>query len=120
MPAAPRLLSVATAVPRYPLHQDDVIKRVKLLFGGAQVLVRLLPVFGNTGIARRYSCVPIEWYKAPHGWPERNAALSRPPRSTCSKPAAPRARPRRPGGGEIDAIVVVSTTGIATPSLDAL
>ena len=52
--------------------------------------------------------------------PSATVSIS-PPRSTCSKrrrfscstaPAAPR--------DEIDAIVVVSTTGIATPSLDAL
>ena len=72
MLAAPRLLSVATAVPPYPLDQDDVIERVKLLFGGAQALDRLLPVFTNTGIRTRYSCVPIEWYDRPHSWAERN------------------------------------------------
>ena len=60
MPAVPRLLAVATAVPPYPLDQNDVIERVKLLFGRSPDLDRLLPVFLNTGIHRRYSCVPIE------------------------------------------------------------
>lgn len=31
-----------------------------------------LPVFLNTGIHRRYSCVLIEWFDGVHGWPEHN------------------------------------------------
>jgi alkylresorcinol/alkylpyrone synthase len=120
MPAASRLLSVATAVPPYPLDQEDVIERVKLLFGGAQALDRLLPVFTNTGIRTRYSCVPIEWYDRPHGWAERNriylaAALDLLEATTVQLlDCAGRAK------RDIDAVIVVSTTGIATPSLDAL
>ena len=72
MAAVPRLFAVATAVPPYPLDQNDVIERVKLLFGRSPDLDRLLPVFVNTGIERRYSCVPLEWYDRAHGWPERN------------------------------------------------
>jgi alkylresorcinol/alkylpyrone synthase len=72
MRAVSRLLAVATAVPPYPLDQNDVVERVRLLFGRSPDLDRLLPVFLNTGIHRRYSCVPIEWYDRSHGWPERN------------------------------------------------
>src|SRR6516225_8967420 len=72
MRAVPRLLGVATAVPPYPLDQNDVVERVKLLFGGSENLDRLLPVFSNTGIRTRYSCVPIEWYDREHGWAEQN------------------------------------------------
>jgi hypothetical protein len=39
-----------------PLDQDDVMERVKLLFGHSENLDRLLPVFTNTGIRRRYFC----------------------------------------------------------------
>jgi alkylresorcinol/alkylpyrone synthase len=120
MPVTPHLVAVATAVPRYPLDQDDVIERVKLLFGRSPDLDRLLPVFLNTGIRRRYSCVPIEWYDSAHAWPERNhiylaSALDL---LEAATEGVLRLTGRRKG--DIDAIVVVSTTGIATPSLDAL
>ncbi len=77
-------------------------------------------MFGNTGIERRYSSVPIEWYEDVHDWPERNevylsTALDLLEKATNE--ALARAGRR---AGEIGAIVVVSTTGIATPSLDAL
>ena len=48
MRALPRLLGIATAVPPYPLDQNDVVERVKLLFGRSEDLDRLLPVFANT------------------------------------------------------------------------
>ena len=120
MAPVPRLLAVATAVPPYALDQDDVIERVKLLFGRAPDLDRLLPVFLNTGIHRRYSCVPLEWYDRAHGWPERNRIYLA---SALDLLEAATNRALSLTGrhkGDIDSIVVVSTTGIATPSLDAL
>src|SRR6202048_1345638 len=120
MHAAPRLLAVATAVPPYPLDQDDVMERVRLLFGSSQNVERLLPVFTNTGIRRRYSCVPIEWYYGAHGWAERNRIYIDSALDLLE--VATRQLLERSGRdkGDIDSIVVVSTTGIATPSLDAL
>jgi len=119
MRALPRLLGVATAVPPYPLDQDDVVERVKLLFGHSENLDRLLPVFTNTGIRRRYSCVPIEWYDREHGWAERNSIYLASALDLLE--AATRRLLDSTGRdkSEIDNIVVVSTTGIATPSLDA-
>jgi alkylresorcinol/alkylpyrone synthase len=120
MHAAPRLLAVATAVPPYPLDQEDVMERVRLLLGRPQNLDRLLPVFANAGIRRRYSCVPIEWYYGAHGWAERNRVY------VASALDLLEAVTRRllEGSGrdkdDIAGIVVASTTGIATPSLDAL
>jgi alkylresorcinol/alkylpyrone synthase len=119
-PAA-RILAVATAVPPFALGQSDVTRRIELALGPrSREIVRLLPMFGNTGIETRYSCVPIEWYEELHQWPERNqvyldSALEL--LETATRRVLTRAE-RRPD--EIDAIVVVSTTGIATPSLDAL
>jgi alkylresorcinol/alkylpyrone synthase len=121
MTADARILAISTAVPPFVLGQTEVIRRIDLALGPrSREIVRLLPMFGNTGIERRYSCVPIEWYEQLHEWPERNqvyldSAVDLLERATRS--VLERAR-REPG--EIDAVVAVSTTGIATPSLDAL
>jgi len=103
------------------LGQAEVIRRIDLALGPrSREIVRLLPMFGNTGVERRYSCVPIEWYEDTHDWPDRNAVyldsavgLLEKATSTAVERAGRRAE-------EIEAIVAVSTTGIATPSLDAL
>lgn len=118
----PRLLALGSAVPPYVLGQDEVAARARHLFAtvARNELDRLMPVFAHAGIERRYSCVPIDWYERPHGWVERNALyLDHALRllETAARAALSRARL---APDEIDAVVCVSTTGIATPSLDAV
>lgn len=116
----PRLAALATAVPPYPLDQEAVIERLRGLFAGVPDFHRLLPVFANSNIRRRYSAVPLDWFDQPHGWSDRNCrylenAVSLLERaSLCALDRAGLAP------SEIGAIVAVSTTGVATPSLDAL
>jgi alkylresorcinol/alkylpyrone synthase len=117
----PRIGAVSTAVPAYELDQADVTRRVRLALGPrSEHVLRLLPMFGNTGIERRYSCVPIDWYEELHDWPERNRIYL--DTAVDLFESATREALARAGRApeEIDAIVAVSTTGIATPSLDAL
>ena len=120
--ASPRLLAIATAVPSHVLGQEEVAQRARYLFernGGTDV-ERLMPVFANAGIARRYSCVPIEWYAEPHGWTERNRLYLDHAGHLLEKAARDCLDQAGFAPSEIDAIVTVSTTGIATPSLDAV
>lgn len=63
MPANPRILSAATAVPPHRIGQREVKEFArKLFFGKFRNLDRLLPVFGNSLIKGRYFCMPLEWY----------------------------------------------------------
>src|ERR1700753_410940 len=68
----PRLLALKSAVPPFVLDQSDVSVRATALFGAHRDMTRMIPIFENTGIQRRYSCVPIDWYAEPHGWRDRN------------------------------------------------
>jgi alkylresorcinol/alkylpyrone synthase len=121
MPDLPRLVALATAVPPHALGQAEVARRAQHLFSEAraQDLDRLMPVFANAGIDRRYSCVPLDWYERAHGWAERNALylehaerlLERAGREALGRAGL---KPEA-----IDAVVAVSTSGIATPGLDA-
>jgi alkylresorcinol/alkylpyrone synthase len=120
MQPLPRLAALATAVPAHALDQEAVVERARRLFAGAAQLDRLLPVFATSGIVRRYSSVPLDWFEEPHGWPERNRRYLATALDLLES-AAGRALDRAGiAAAEIGAIVVVSTTGIATPSLDAL
>jgi alkylresorcinol/alkylpyrone synthase len=120
MPLAPRLLGLATAVPPYALGQEEVIDRVKRLFGPSAMLDRLLPVFANSGIRRRYSTVPLDWYDEPHGWADRNRRYVAGALDLLERVAGRVIDEVGIAAGELGGIVTVSTTGIATPSLDAL
>jgi alkylresorcinol/alkylpyrone synthase len=115
-------LALATAVPPYRLRQTDVAAFARRLFAGRapEDLERLLPVYANAGIETRYSCVPLDWYGRNHGWAEKNELYVR-HALDLSEQAARACLGRAVIGAEaIDAIVVASTSGIATPSLDAL
>jgi alkylresorcinol/alkylpyrone synthase len=118
----PRLLSLATAVPKHILGQETVSETARHIFGMAGVadLERMVAVFGNAGIDRRYSTVPVDWYEKPHGWTDRNNlylehALALIEEASRQALADSGLKPE-----DIDQVVTVSTTGIATPSLDAL
>jgi len=113
------LVSVATAVPPYALEQDDVAARVRAVFSRSEVVQRLMPVFSTTGIRRRYSCVPIDWYYDAQGWPERNAVYLEAAQALLERAAREALERARVRAADVGAVVVVSTTGIATPSLDA-
>jgi hypothetical protein len=74
------LLSLATAVPRHIISQQDAKVRAREAFGGNKALFdRLSGVFDNAGIAQRHIVAPQEWYMSSHGWhgPERRLSGSR-------------------------------------------
>jgi len=120
MAPQPRLRSIGTAVPPHILDQAEVRKYASALFGERHDINRLLTIFENAGIRRRYSCVPIDWYSHPHGWKDRTEIYVRSAVDLLEQVTLSCLRDADLSRDAIDAIVVVSTTGVATPSLDAL
>ncbi len=118
----PTILALATAVPAHVLPQDEMTAFAPKLFPrrSRESLEALLPAYANAGIEQRYICVPLEWLAEPHGWAERSR-LYRRHAVALLKQAAERALDEAAmNPEEVDALVVVSSTGVATPSLDAL
>jgi len=116
----PRILSTASAVPPFELDQAEVRERVQAIFArNGKDISHLLPVFENAGIRRRYSCVPLDWYARPAGWKERNE-LYLDNALNLAEEAASKALARAGlSPKNVDQVIAVSTTGIATPSLDS-
>jgi alkylresorcinol/alkylpyrone synthase len=116
-----RLAALATALPPHVLDQADVMRAGRGLFGAAFGDVeRLVAVYANAGIERRHSCVPLEWYLSDHGFSERNELFLEHAVALFTEAAGRALADAGLRPVDIDAIVAVSTTGIATPSLDAL
>ena len=114
------LLSLATAVPPHVVAQDEAKALARDAFGGKKGLFdRLSGVFDNAGIAKRHVVAPQEWYSQAHGWRDRNAVYLAAAEQMFVE-AATRAIERAGlEPAQIDGVVTVSTTGIATPSLEA-
>ncbi|MEL7542713.1 MAG: type III polyketide synthase [Pseudomonadota bacterium] len=114
------LRGLGTAVPPHVLPQDEVAREATTMFGGRYGdFDRLRPVFETTGIDQRHSVVPFSWFREPRDWADRNAVYLR--GATELFVAATQAALDDAGlqASDVDAIVTVSSTGIATPSLEA-
>ena len=114
------LLSLATAVPPQVVEQHEAKARAREAFGGKKALFdRLAGVFDNAGIARRHIVAPQDWYMASHGWHDRNELYLEAAQSLFIEAATAAIGQAGLDPDEIDGVVTVSTTGIATPSLEA-
>lgn len=116
----PVLESLGTAVPGPAVMQADVKRKAaEVLTVLAPEMVARLDVFDSTGIRKRHFSRPIEWFLEPHGWGERNAIYAEVGLALLEE-ATRQALDRASLPPEaIDGVVLVSTTGLATPSLDA-
>ena len=116
----PRLLSLATAVPAHVLRTEDVVREATAIFAGRHVdFERLMPVFGNSGIECRYSVRPYAWFRQNQGWPERTASFIDGATELFREVAARALDQAGVTPGGIDTIITVSSTGVATPSIEA-
>jgi alkylresorcinol/alkylpyrone synthase len=114
------LMSVATAVPPYAVLQTDAMEITRRLFAGRfDDFERLSGVFVNTGIRSRRLARPVEWYFEPRGWPERTAAYLAAAEDLFVEAGEAALAKAGLSAAEVDTVVTVSSTGIATPSLEA-
>jgi alkylresorcinol/alkylpyrone synthase len=114
------LLSLATAVPPNVVEQSEAKIRAREAFGGNKALFdRLSGVFDNAGIARRHIVTDQDWYMSGHGWHARNDLYLKAAEDLFVEAANAAIEKSGLMPEQIDGVVTVSTTGIATPSLDA-
>jgi alkylresorcinol/alkylpyrone synthase len=114
------LLSVATAAPPHVLAQTEVVARARAAFGDRYAeFERMSAVFETAGIRTRRGVKPIDWYLQPQGWPERTEAYLEGARALFIEAATLALERAGVGAAEVDAVITVSSTGIATPSLEA-
>lgn len=90
------------------------------LFGARySAFERMAPVFRSAGIRKRHAVRPLEWFFEPHGWKDRTAAYLEGAQALFVDSATNALDKAQLRASDIDAVVTVSSTGIATPSLEA-
>ncbi|HZE96467.1 MAG TPA: 3-oxoacyl-[acyl-carrier-protein] synthase III C-terminal domain-containing protein [Planctomycetota bacterium] len=114
------LLGVSTALPPHRVHQAEAVEIARRIYAARPELLKLLRVFGSSGVEQRYCAFPPEYYQRERGFEERNrdfieqaSLLAEKAARTCLDGAGVRAT-------DIDHLLLVTTTGLATPSVDAL
>ncbi len=87
--------------------------------GRAALFDRLAGVFDNALIERRHIVAPTDWYLQKRGWAERSALYVEATEALFEQVAVAAISNAGLLPGDIDGVVFVSTTGIATPSIEA-
>ena len=114
------LLALATAVPPHVVVQNEVAALAHAVFADRYpAFDRLARVFETSGIRTRYAVRPTDWYLTEPGWPERTAAYLEGADALFAQVAEYALDTAGLAAEAIDTIVSVSSTGIATPSLEA-
>lgn len=120
MPSPIGLIGLATASPPHELAQAEVVDVARTVFQDRfPAFERMAPVFMNAGVRTRQVVMPLEWYLEPRGWPERTAAYLATATELFVEAAQAALAEAALTGPEVDVIVTCSSTGIATPSLEA-
>jgi alkylresorcinol/alkylpyrone synthase len=114
------LVALATSVPPHQFQQKQVLDVARgMMADRYPEFDTLSSLFANTGIRHRYGVKPIEWYQQRRGWPERTQAFLEGAESLFVDVARKALARADLSAGEIDTVVTICSTGIATPTLEA-
>ncbi|WP_418992065.1 type III polyketide synthase [Alistipes sp.] len=117
----PTVAAVSTVELPNRTSQQAVREFARKLFAPAfPDIDRLLGVFDHAGIERRNLCKPLDWYMQPHTFEEQNNEYIRLALDYAVEAAEKCLAAAGVPKEAVTDLVFVSTTGLATPSLDAL
>jgi len=115
------LLALATAVPPYRLEQSAVADLARRVYAKSFVRYpKLADIYINAGIEQRFSARPLDWFETPHDWPERTKAYIEGASALFIEAAQTALTRAGLHARDVDVVVTISSTGIATPSLEAV
>ncbi|GAA5512286.1 1,3,6,8-tetrahydroxynaphthalene synthase [Deinococcus carri] len=115
------ILGVGTAVPAHTIAQTSVRDRARTHFTGLSDASRerLLRIYENTGIERRFWVNDVEWYTTQRPFDERNAQWHEQALDMAEEASRAALAAAGVEASQVQAVVMVTTSGIATPSPEA-
>jgi alkylresorcinol/alkylpyrone synthase len=116
----PKIVSVETEIPPVKITQREAAEFAKQLFSTSFTNIgRLLTVFENGEIDSRYFVKDLEWFSREHTFQEKNNEFIHHAVELGSKAVRKILSHHQITLEDIDAIFTISTSGLATPSLEA-
>jgi alkylresorcinol/alkylpyrone synthase len=121
----PSIVSISTYNPPYTLDQNTTTEFARELFSESfDDIERLLKVFANGQIDERQFAVPLNWFQSNHSLQEKNDLYIELATNFCTNVIKQCLTNSLFVKGEvnvadINAIILVSSSGMSTPSLDA-
>jgi alkylresorcinol/alkylpyrone synthase len=115
-----KLVSLAVATPENIIYQSEAAETAGRMFSERfRDFKHLARVFDSAGIRKRHAARPLSWFEQPHGWQDRMEAYTEVASQLFKKTATDALDRAGLTPGDVDCIVTVSSTGFATPSLEA-
>ncbi|HLR10087.1 MAG TPA: 3-oxoacyl-[acyl-carrier-protein] synthase III C-terminal domain-containing protein [Sporosarcina sp.] len=121
----PTIYSISTVNPPFIVQQEEARLLTRSLFKNKfKQIDRLLKVFENSHIQKRHLCMPLEWFEDPHSFQERNELYSQ-FAVQYGVQAIQKCLTNETMLIEelytldIDAIFMISSSGISTPTIEA-
>ena len=109
-----------TAVPPHELPQNIVETKARRILGPKfKAFERMSRTFITSGVETRYSAAPFDWFEEPSDWTDRNSRYIDAATELFVETAEGAMKDADWSGNEVDVVVSVSSTGIATPTLEA-
>ncbi|MCA1063124.1 3-oxoacyl-[acyl-carrier-protein] synthase III C-terminal domain-containing protein [Rossellomorea sp. AcN35-11] len=116
----PKIVSVETEIPPVKITQKEAAAFAERLFSTSfKNIGRLLTVFENGEIDSRYFVKDIDWFSKDHTFQEKNEEFIHHAVELGSRAVKKSLASHQLGLNDIDAIITISTSGLATPSLEA-
>ncbi|KMK75322.1 type III polyketide synthase [Alkalihalobacillus pseudalcaliphilus] len=119
------ILSVGTYQPPHKMTQKLTMEFAEELFSESFTdIQRLLPVFQNGQIENRYFSMPMDWFEKDHSLEEKNnlyikLGVDYSVKAILACLESNEFLKEKVEVSEIDALILVSSSGMSTPSLDA-
>ncbi len=114
------ILSLTTETPDHVMTQAEAVATARDLIGGQfGDFERLAAVYANAGVQTRQLARPVDWYRSPRSFLERTDAYLEVALDLWTAAARRALDEAGVRAEQIDTIVTISSTGIATPSLEA-
>ncbi|WP_240376073.1 type III polyketide synthase [Bacillus piscicola] len=111
---------VVTEDAPYEVSQEETVHIVRQLFGDHfRDIERLLQVFENGRITRRYLAAPLTWFQEDRGLEEKNELYIEESVRMGGRAVERCLTETNTAKEDIDAIFFVSSSGMATPTIDA-
>jgi alkylresorcinol/alkylpyrone synthase len=114
------IIGVGTSVPPHAITQDQAGRFAARMFDRSELDIdRLLPIFENTTIRRRHFCGEIGWFETQAGYAAKHRLFVENGLALAREAILKACHRTDTAPHDIDHIFFITSTGIATPSLDA-
>ena len=114
------LHGLSTALPPHRLEQTDVERKAALILGPRfPAFKRMTRTFTTSGVKARYSVAPMSWFEGETDWADRNARYIDGALAMFVEASQRALSEAGWTADSVDVIVTISSTGIATPTLEA-